>query len=296
MFSGDVIALAAGLTVFLWFARRFRQRQRELVGRERARIAQDLHDQLGHDLNLIALSAGTLKLTVPDEHRPAAHEVRARAAAAVEHLGEVVGVLRTNDTATLVDGARRAGLEVTLDAELGADGPVARRVVQEALTNAVKHAPGAPVAVRVRRHANRTEVSVTNGLPGLTERVEAAGGALAYGVDGGGFHVTARVPAAPPPARNEPRLGRLACAAVAVPLAVAALIGVGTRAWEAHLVSATVLDAAAYEALTVGQASAHQDGCERYAITANPLDDSYGDTYQLCFAAGRLVSKQVRAA
>lgn len=170
MFSGDVVALAAGLVVFLWFARRFRQRQREIVERERVRIAQDLHDQLGHDLNLIALSAGTLKLTVPDEHRSAAHEVRARAAAAVEHLGEVVGVLRMKDTTVLVDGARRAGLDVTLDGEPGADGPVARRVVQEALTNAVKHAPGAPVAVRVRRHADGTEVSVTNGLPGLTER------------------------------------------------------------------------------------------------------------------------------
>lgn len=292
MLYGDAIALAAGLAAFWWFACRFRQRQREIVGRERARIAQDLHDQLGHDLNLIALSAGTLKLTVPDEHRSAAHEVRARAAVAVERLGEVVGVLRTDDPAALVDGARRAGLDVTLDAEPGADGPVARRVVQEALTNAVKHAPGAPVTVRLRQN----EVRVTNGLAGLTERVEAAGGELAYGADGGGFHLTARMPTTSPEEPNRPRLGRLACAAVAVPLAVTALIGVGTRAWEAHQLSATVLDAAAYEALTVGQASAHPDGCVRHAITANPFDDHYGDTYRLCFANGRLVSKRVSAA
>lgn len=57
-----------------------------------------------------------------------------------------------------------------------------------------------------------------------------------------------------------------------------------------------MLDAAAYEALTVGQVRPHQDGCVRHAITANPLDDRYRDTYRLCFAAGRLISKRVIAA
>jgi hypothetical protein len=309
---GDGVALVAGAFVFLLLARRFRQRQREIAARarerERARIAQDLHDHLGHDLNLIALSAGTLKLTVPADHRPAAQDVRARAAAAVERLGEVVGLLRTDltDVPGLVDGAERAGLDVTLDAEPGIDGPVVRRVVQEALTNVVKHAPGAAAGVRLRRRADGIEVSVTNGLPGLAKRVESAGGELAYGPEVDGFTVSARIPVRPSVRRERaPRLGRLAFVTVAVPLAVTASIGVGARAWEARQMSATVLGAATYAALDVGVHRAElglprpvgsRGGCESYAITADPLDDRYGDTYQLCFVRDRLVSKQVSAA
>ncbi len=77
------------------------ERERQLVAEqarllERARIAQDMHDVLGHDLSLIALSAGALKLApgLDEQHRRAAQDIRGRAAAAVERLGEVVGVLR----------------------------------------------------------------------------------------------------------------------------------------------------------------------------------------------------------
>ncbi|MGW4894708.1 sensor histidine kinase [Kitasatospora sp. NPDC004240] len=163
------------------------EREQRLVAeqarlRERARIAQDMHDALGHDLSLIALRAGALKLA-PDlapAHREAAQEIRAGAAAAVERLGEVIGVLRDEtDERTapgpadagvpqLVQEAAAAGLDVRLTLTGEADGMprpaehAAYRVVQEGLTNAAKHAPGAPVTVRVTYTADGAHVRVTN--------------------------------------------------------------------------------------------------------------------------------------
>ncbi|MEE1942434.1 histidine kinase [Streptomyces sp. TRM 70361] len=165
------------------------RREQELVAerarlRERARIAQDMHDVLGHDLSLIALSAGALKLApdLAEHHRRAAGDIRARAAAAVERLGEVIGVLREeagqapaepggSGLADLVAAASAAGLAVRLHVDGDADGlsPVAaraaHRVVREALTNVARHAPGATATVRVTHTAAETEVVVENGPP-----------------------------------------------------------------------------------------------------------------------------------
>ncbi|WP_374778043.1 histidine kinase [Streptomyces sp. NBC_01310] len=191
-----------------WFAGRFLRQYRELVRagweraarlereqrlvaeqarlRERTRIAQDMHDLLGHELSLIALSAGALKLApgLPEAHRAAAQDIRSRAGAAVERLGEVIGVLREpSETAPpsepgagaaglagLVDRAAEAGLDVRLRVEgEPAAGDVPRaveravhRVVQEALTNVAKHAPAERATVVVRHAEHRTEVAVTN--------------------------------------------------------------------------------------------------------------------------------------
>ncbi|WP_420834108.1 sensor histidine kinase [Streptomyces yunnanensis] len=112
-------------------AERLEHEQRLLVeqarSRERARIAQDMHDVLGHDLSLIALSAGALKLApgLEEAQRVVAGEIRARAAASVERLGEVIGILReevddepsrASDTGIprLVADASAAGLVVDL--------------------------------------------------------------------------------------------------------------------------------------------------------------------------------------
>ncbi|MFG1676653.1 sensor histidine kinase [Micromonospora sp. NPDC049282] len=105
--------------------------------RERARIAQDMHDSLGHDLSLIALRAGALELAteLAPAHRAAAGELRASVAAATERLHEVIGVLREEPTrhppgetvADLVDGARDAGMTVHLHGAAGIDLPVADR-------------------------------------------------------------------------------------------------------------------------------------------------------------------------
>jgi signal transduction histidine kinase len=255
----QVVVLAAMLP---WFAGRFWRQYQELVRagweraahlereqrlvaeqarlRERARIAQDMHDVLGHDLSLIALSAGALKLApgLEDHHRLAAQDIRARAAAAVERLGEVIGVLRedTDDAPMrpsgssithLVGEASAAGLAVDLRVDGDGAGlpPVveraAHRVVQEALTNVARHAPHAATTVHVSHTATETAVLIQNGpvgsgpasgegaagcrrwsggrgLIGLDERVRLAGGSLEYGRRDGGFVVLARLPHRPP--------------------------------------------------------------------------------------------------
>lgn len=195
------------------------ERERQLVAEqarllERARIAQDMHDVLGHDLSLIALSAGALKLApgLDEQHRRAAQDIRSRAAAAVERLGEVVGVLREesespprapgdSDIARLVADAAASGLPVGLSVDGDASvlpptvGRAAHRVVQESLTNAAKHAPGASVTVELSHTATETRVAVRNGAP-------AAGTGVRPGQPAA--HLSGPPPARPPgsPARH----------------------------------------------------------------------------------------------
>jgi signal transduction histidine kinase len=323
-----VVVLAAMLP---WFAGRFWRQYRELIRagweraeqleraqrlvaeqarlRERARIAQDMHDVLGHELSLIALSAGALKLApgLDDHHRLAVQDIRAKAAAAVERLGEVIGVLReeTDDAPMrpsdsslthLVAEASASGLAVELrvDGE-GAELPpvverAAHRVVQEALTNVAKHAPGAATTVHVSHSATETAISVENGpapaavssrswhggrgLIGLDERVRLAGGSFEYGPRGGGFAVAARLPHLPPaqpplpaaPAaprhggelpqeyrRARRRAGRTLVAAVMLPLVTGAVLGGTLMVWETLSASRSVLDPRDYARLRVGQ-------------------------------------------
>ncbi|MGW2177126.1 sensor histidine kinase [Streptomyces sp. NPDC001732] len=255
LMAGRFVAVVAVAAVLPWFVGRFWRQYQELVragweraarlereqrlvaeqarSRERSRIARDMHDVLGHDLSLIALSAGALKLApgLDEAHRAAAGEIRARAAASVERLGEVIGLLREEaddepprppgtGIPRLVEEAAAAGLAVELrvtgdaDAVPPAAARAAHRVVQESLTNAAKHAPGARVEVRVTHTAGGTTVRVENGpvpapvraedapgtgrgLIGLDERVRLAGGTFEHGPYEGGFAVTARIPHAP---------------------------------------------------------------------------------------------------
>ncbi|WP_051834538.1 sensor histidine kinase, partial [Streptomyces sp. NRRL S-15] len=230
------------------------ERERQLVAEqarlaERARIAQDMHDVLGHDLSLIALSAGALQLApgLDEQQRRAAKDITgARAATAVERLGEVVGVLSDSseppplrphgrELTELVGDAAESGLRVELRLDGEADGlppVVARavhRVVQEALTNVARHAPHAATTVQVRHTETETEVVVVNGaakapagrppgqggrgLIGLDERVRLAGGTFEHGPrDDGGFTVSAwlphRLPVRPSPVRAARPEGR----------------------------------------------------------------------------------------
>lgn len=136
--------------------------------RERARIAQDMHDSLGHELSLIALRAGALQVApgMAEAHRTAAAELRAAASDATDRLHGIVGLLREDDEpaplappgesiAALIERAADSGLPVSLrrpdtdatvtSATTGTTDATttrtAHRVIQEALTNAAKHAP-----------------------------------------------------------------------------------------------------------------------------------------------------------
>ncbi|MFI0983179.1 sensor histidine kinase [Streptomyces sp. NPDC021093] len=212
--------------------------------RERARMASDMHDSLGHDLTLLAVQAAALQVdrTLDARQQAAVGELREAAAAATGRLREIIGVLRTDDEGqaaegapatpeALVERARASGIDVVLEEERGEqDGlpPLAEhavhRVVQESLTNAAKHAPGARIRVAVVRDGDVLAVTVVNGpaaqgvsapgvasgstgLIGLDERVRLAGGTLRAGhAPDGGFEVVARLPAtagaAPRPAAD----------------------------------------------------------------------------------------------
>ncbi|AXX31013.1 histidine kinase [Actinosynnema pretiosum subsp. pretiosum] len=224
--------LLALLAVLLpWLVGRSARQQAELAVaaaervhlRERARIAHDAHDLLGHELSLLALRAGALELAadLPERHREAVGELRGGAGAATERLAGLVALLRDgeppplrpqdDDLADLAHRASAAGLPVTLTWHGPSPLPpavaaTAHRVVREALTNAAKHAPGAPVRITVTA-AEDIVVTVANpvttrrrapgsgtGLAALAERVRSAGGALDVSTSGGAFQLTATLP------------------------------------------------------------------------------------------------------
>ncbi|MGW6913344.1 sensor histidine kinase [Kitasatospora sp. NPDC054939] len=234
-------------------ARSLEERQHLVADRarltERADIAADMHDSLGHVLSLVALRAGALELSpdLTERDRADLAELRGTIADAVEQLRETVAVLHgpreagpvgpaapaapagppgspgplaARDTVEdLLGRAAASGVPVRWErhGDVPALPPLVERgmyrVVQEALTNAVKHAPGGRVSVGIRHGADRTRVSVVNtaapkggsagerpavtggrGLTGLRERVAVLGGTLRTGPHQGGFRVAAVLP------------------------------------------------------------------------------------------------------
>ncbi|MFD0201975.1 MULTISPECIES: sensor histidine kinase [Saccharothrix] len=170
--------------------------------RERARLAAEMHDMVGHELAQAALLVGALEVApaLGQEHREAARAARTAVTAAAERLADVVLVLRSGEREPvrsvdeIVARARRSGLsvEVTGDGAEPADPVIARtvhRVLTEAITNAIKHAPGAPVTVHLAGAGDGVELRVVNGAARRTP-------ADAPGSDDG-FEVTARLPEEP---------------------------------------------------------------------------------------------------
>lgn len=235
---GDWMAsvLIALLTVVApwWFGRyrMLRDEQREsdaaiLADRaqseERARIADDLHDTIGHELALIAVQAGALELgrDLSPEQREQFRELREAAVRASGRLRDVVRMTRPEDGPSrldplggegidaLVAGARDAGMsvEARIDhAVVSAADPLiaelAVRTVREGLTNAARHAPGSPVVIDVARgEAGGMAVSISSaastetgaqgsghGIPSLRRRAELLGGSIDAGrTPDGGF-------------------------------------------------------------------------------------------------------------
>lgn len=203
---------------------------------ERARIAREMHDVLAHRISQISMHAGALAFR-DDLDAPALRsgigEVQHTANEALNDLRNVLGVLRDPGTGTvthrpqptyedlgeLVDSARAAGARIELhdrlDDHLGRQpvpsllGRTLYRVVQEGITNAQKHAPGALLRVELTGDPDRgVELLLSNplrfgppaapgsglGLAGLAERVELAGGQLDHGSDGTTFTLRAWLP------------------------------------------------------------------------------------------------------
>lgn len=197
---------------------------------ERERIAREMHDVLAHRLSLVSMNAGVLAFRTDlseDQTREIAQTIQLNVKQSLDELRAVLSTLRGADAppeppqptlkelpvlvADLEDD-QRIELEIDTDlakvpTQLGRHG---FRIVQEALTNARKHAPGAPVYVRVAGEPGaRLQVRVTNpladlavpdqsgsgvGLLGLTERAASVGGSVSYGPADGSFVVVASLP------------------------------------------------------------------------------------------------------
>ncbi|MEU7318508.1 histidine kinase [Streptomyces sp. NPDC007083] len=238
------------------------EREQQLVAertrlRERSRIAGDMHDSLGHDLSLIAVRAAGLQVSrgVDEDARASAAELRQAAADATERLHRIIGLLRQDTTGLpqdaseitsetvpeLVGRTAASGVDIVLhqhgtaaapDAPTDLSAPLppmvdraVHRVVQEAVTNATKHAPGSGIAVDLRKEDDCLSVRVRNsaapdaptdagppapesgsgtGLISLDERVRQLGGTFRARPTRDGFEVTARLPLTPEPLPRAP--------------------------------------------------------------------------------------------
>jgi signal transduction histidine kinase len=201
--------------------------------RERLRIARDMHDSLGRRLSLVSVQAAALEVTdLPATQKEAVGALAGSARDAVTELYQLIGSLRgTAENAPgaaripeLVEEFRAAGVEVAVTGEAGelpsAASRAAYRVVEEGLTNAVKHAGGHPVSIQLTRETDTLVMTVTNpvtgattrgggfGLTGLAERAGAAGGFLDHRVAGGEFRLVAMLPTTSPDLPPEPKLTR----------------------------------------------------------------------------------------
>jgi signal transduction histidine kinase len=206
---------------------------RQAVWQERARLARELHDLIGHTVNLMVIQAGAGRRTHrsdPGVAERAFHTIESTGREALDELDRLLGVLRTEDdepdvpalpgldqVRTLAGRFEDSGLVVEISIE-GAQVPLPRsldqsayRIIQEALTNALRHAGGAIAHVVVRYRDNQLELEVADdgrqnpgqrdhvgggrGLIGIRERVAMFGGDLDAGPrPGGGFLVRCRFP------------------------------------------------------------------------------------------------------
>jgi signal transduction histidine kinase len=209
------------------------EESRRALVEERTRIARELHDVVAHSMSVIQVQASTARYRLPEIDEAAASEfddIAATARTSLTEMRRMLGVLRTEDQSAelapqhgiddipaLVDSIRRAGVDVGLAIEGGGAASLAMssvqiaafRIVQEALSNAVRHSPGSRVVVRlqadetslrIRVHngmgsATNTETGGGYGLRGMRERAELLGGSLSAGPDhDGGWTVEAALP------------------------------------------------------------------------------------------------------
>jgi signal transduction histidine kinase len=210
------------------------QRRRAQVAEERTRLAHELHDSVGHTLTMMVVQAGAGAHVYdrdPEFARRALGNIETSGRQALGELDRILGILRDDDVAErspqpgldqvarLVGDLAEAGLGVDLIVDGSLDGlplDVSRsgyRIIQESLTNVMKHAGPVPTTVSVHRGAGFVEIEVLNGPPagggttfapaesggrgliGIEERTAMLGGSVEAGPrPGGGFRVWARLP------------------------------------------------------------------------------------------------------
>ncbi len=205
--------------------------ERDAVARERARIARELHDVVAHSVSVMVVQAGAARRVLDrdaDASESALGAVEATGREALAEMRRLLGILRPDGEqldhspqpsldrlGALITRSRDAGLDVELSVE-GDAGPLAPgvdltafRLVQEGLTNALKHGGPSRARVTLRWSPDQLEVEIANridgahraalasgghGLVGMRERVALCGGELRAGPVGRGFVVRARLP------------------------------------------------------------------------------------------------------
>lgn len=208
-----------------------RERERNVALAERTRIARELHDVVVHHMSVVAIQAQAAQFRIdnpPPELQASLATIHASASAAMTEMRRILGALRADDTLTtdpaptladvgrLVDTIRATGVRL----EQRTTGPVrplpglvevsAYRIIQESLSNAVRHAPGSEIAVIVRYNPAEVDIEIRNGpgvvsvpagrvsghgLLGMRERADILGGSFtAEPTAVGGFRVAARLP------------------------------------------------------------------------------------------------------
>jgi signal transduction histidine kinase len=223
-------------------AERAAEREREREARihraaadERMRIARELHDVVAHSMSVIAVRSGVARAVLdsrPEEAGEALAIIEQTSRQALQEMRHLVGVLRQGedaslspadlgpapglaDLALLLEQIAQAGVTVTIEQEgQGRDLPPgidlsAYRIIQEALTNVVRHGGGGRARLRIRYQPSDVEIEITNpvtineepthaegghGLVGMRERVALYGGELRAGPSPDGFRVLARLP------------------------------------------------------------------------------------------------------
>lgn len=204
-----------------------RQQERDA---ERLALAESLHDDLGHALSLVALNLGRLELdaALAPSARQQIATARGQVSHAVARLGSSVaslrdgsplGLLPREEVSDLLEHARHAGAEIVVKGAMPSidqlarfDTPTLVRVLREALTNAVKHAPGSPVTIELRKRGDMLRLDVCNaimdeadrtgneyrsggtGLAALRRHVRAIGGHLVSTDTADSFVVRADIP------------------------------------------------------------------------------------------------------
>lgn len=213
------------------------EQSRRRLAEDRARIARELHDVIAHSMSMIAVQATTARYRNPQFGEAAMaefDEIGASSRQALEEMRGLLGVLRHGDEPgerrpqprftdipELIEQADRAGMHVTFGwpADAAAlrvgdvTGLAAYRIVQEALSNAIRHAPGALVEVTCRAEGGDLAIAVRNGpsaprtvlgppedrphgqgIVGMKERAVGVGGTVDAGATEDGFLVEARLP------------------------------------------------------------------------------------------------------
>ncbi len=252
-------ALVAGVVSHQWQAisaqlaseRRHTEGERalRLLAEEKTRIARELHDVIAHSMSIITVQATSAPIRHPktsDALRREFEEIADLSRRALAEMRSLLSILRDADApasrtpapkfsgiSELVERSRRSGMSVRLISEEAltdvrvedAVGVAGYRIVQEALSNVIRHAPGAHAEVRVARDDTELRIIVTNtagtggdvsahaggtrnetgsGLVGMRERAASVGGTVAYGpTAGGGYEVRVAVPLLDPRGRGD---------------------------------------------------------------------------------------------